>query len=435
MEYSNLISEFVDGTLDKSSEESLFRELSSNEGLRGELKQEIQMERAFSRKLTAFVPTAQSTIGVFSKLGFVAPIAGAAVAVTSAIKSGFFSTYFQGIISAAVATALTGAAFVTLIYSGVFDKNTQNYASNKNQTQNSQTLAPVPDANAVNNLTKQPEVPVKIVEKIKYVYINKNKETPTANSILNNKLGTNTVPAENNSDNLNNDKFSGKIIIQATDNTNKPLYVENTNPKNPLISTENKVNSSVTVPQNLSEPNIMTTNHAVPNNETLKFDIAKPIGITLGITGIQDWQLQSDVLNENTGTKFNNLAISAKYQLSDKLSIGFDMRKEQFYQNFIGNDKFGNQYQYRQTPDYLSYAATLKWNFASYDYLNFFSEVSAGATETGPLGRILCGMEFRASYNYSFYLGVEGSDLHYQVSNCWYDSPKIGLNYGVLYKF
>ena len=70
MEYSKLIHEFADGTLESGNEEELFRLLASNEDYRGELKQQIAMKNAIKIDAKAYTPSAASTLKIFSSIGF-----------------------------------------------------------------------------------------------------------------------------------------------------------------------------------------------------------------------------------------------------------------------------------------------------------------------------------------------------------------------------
>ena len=109
MEYFNLINDFVDGSLNSENEEKLFRELSTNEDLRTDLKETIKIDKAMNKRLSVMAPSSSATLGIFSQLG----ITGAVV-TGAAVKSCFFTKYTQGFIGALSAAAVTTLMFLTI---------------------------------------------------------------------------------------------------------------------------------------------------------------------------------------------------------------------------------------------------------------------------------------------------------------------------------
>ncbi|MCX6153039.1 MAG: hypothetical protein NT007_02640 [Candidatus Kapabacteria bacterium] len=423
MDFSYLISEFVDGSLDKPGEENLFNELSTNEELRSELRQQIMMEKAFNKKLSAFVPSAASTIGVFSKLGFVAPLAGAAIATGTAIKSGFFSTYLQGIISAVTATVLTTATFLTLTYSGVFEKKADTGLSQKPNSQSAQPAqitqpAVSPDNSQFsNNLANKQEIQVpKVIEKIKYVYITKETD-PVVSSIADQKVEPTIID---------------KKIDETKQQTNS---IAELNPETkPLISESRNINP-IQTPKINSPSSDFSNSRNMDFAQPIKFELPSSMGLSFGVSGMTDWQMNQSMIEEPAMPKVGNIAISGEYKISENFSIGGEFRKERFYQSFSGYDKFKNEYKYNAFEDYPSGVITLKYDMIKSTYFSIYSQAAIGGTITGIIGRLSSGVELFHNSLISPYIGIEASNLFYTHDNIWFNSPKIGMNYGLHIKF
>ena len=122
MDYDKLILDFADGTLDSSKEEELFFHLSVNEEMRGKLKQLMAIENSIQDNTAYFAPPAESTMKVFSALGFSAPVEAAAAAQSAGLlaKLGSMATKYIHLIGTGVAaTVATTLVFIYGVIPGV----------------------------------------------------------------------------------------------------------------------------------------------------------------------------------------------------------------------------------------------------------------------------------------------------------------------------
>jgi hypothetical protein len=155
------------------------------------------------------------------------------------------------------------------------------------------------------------------------------------------------------------------------------------------------------------------------------------LGLLVELRSAQYWQATNPDIEQSSIPLFYNGGIAVFYSLNEDFKIGIDVRNEHYYQKFQGTDENGNLYEYTQYPNYTSWGVSGRWNFMNYEFLNAFSQVSLGGTQTGGVGRIVLGSEFHASPTVKFIISFEGSTMAYKHQNNLYFSPKFGINYGV----
>ena len=396
MDYNQLIQEYLDGSLNPESESQLFMALSSNEGLRNELKQSIAMDKAMSRRVSAFVPSSSSTVNIFTQLGI-----GAAVGATTTVAAGglkqalmtFFTTYSGAVLTGIITFALTTAGFLTLYH----------------PAENSSSSGKIEKSELYNN----------------------------------NLQPANSFPSIATSEQSKHDTVI-RYITSGVEPKNPELAAEHVEP------TIETVNSSLTESEtsmlSVSRPsvesgfksNLISANHNF-NGQYDYYPIDLPNNIDLGLKvelkGNGYWSVVRPEVPQYSSSILSNMQLSALYRLSDKFSLGFDIRQESFYQKFDGVNELGEQYLYKQYPSYISLGLIGRYSFWQNDYLKTFGQLGAGGTITGLVGRMVLGFEIMPWSDISFIVGVEGSNLMYWHQNKIFHSPKIGLNYGVAFNF
>lgn len=417
MNNSELIHQFVDGSLDPAQEDKLFMLLSSNEELRAELKEFIKIDKAFSKKLAAFVPPTSSTASLMTKLGIVAGagIGSAGIIAQEAAKPGFWMIYGKMIITALITAGITGAIFFTTFADKIFsdDKSPIVAASNNQNNINpvNQSMGTIePDNNSSNptssisgteneNQAAQPKV---IIKKI---YIERDD----------NPIITDNKSEENATVQNENLEQSEAAIIEVPDKNIAFLIESKSFYNNPISVGRLKYEAQTN--------QLINTGFITPKSELL--------GITLELKSSEYWQLPKPEINRSLTPDFHNASITALYSISDKVKLGAEFRNEHYYQEFSGNDELGNEYIYKQYPNYLSIGLSGRWYALDFDFAQAFTQLSIGGTKTGAFGRLMLGAEYKASKYYTFILSVEGSLLGYEHQGKLFMSPKIGINYGV----
>ena len=410
MNDTGLIQDFLDGSLNSSQEEELFGKLSSNEELRGELKQFIAMDNVFNKKLSTMVPSASSTMSIFSNLGINNAPAAASV---EPVKS-FWGKYSTGIYSGLSAAVITAAIFLFGFGSRIFD--------NSNVNDNFAGIHYLNDKSNTNEIIKM-EIPVT------ESYTGKSGQQNVINDNELQRLLAELKKLKEAQKSADIPKIADNDIIEIKEIENIES-VTLTYSKPEMNNYDNILNNST--------PEVQTPGNLVDINGQLyqPFSFSNnDLGIVINLKGGQYWLYEKSQISRSTIPDFYNTGISVGYKLSEDFIIMADLRNEHYYQEFKGKDNAGNNYLYRQYPNYLTLSAGFRWNFLKVDNFNLFNETMLGGTQTGQVGRIALGVEYSPQSNFAFTLGVESSALRYTHQDNTYFSPKFGVIYGFSLKF
>ncbi|MFA6571105.1 MAG: hypothetical protein WCT77_07695 [Bacteroidota bacterium] len=411
METELLIHDFLDGTLEAGQEESLFMSLSSNDELRSELKQQLAIKQAIKGDTAAFTPAAQSTMQVFSALGFAAPVATAVLPQSFASKlSGTALKYRQGIAGGLIAGAITAALIFSLFpWQKSTDVLVRADASQSGIAKETLLSSSVPLMSSVaQDIDKTPEV--RTITKIKYIEVPKYIQVPVAsNQPANNEtLADNSQPM---SPVLNSSKLD-----ESTNNKLKYNY-SNTFNRIPGISDAGLFN--------------------------FKTNEDEPLGFTVEFRGFQQWNLERATIGPNENIKFDNSLFGLYYSLfdnllfkNDNLTVGAEVRQEKFFQRFTGKGVNGKDYQYEQQPNFTSVNAAFRY-YLSRSYWNVtpWAQLTFGGVSSGVIGRAMLGGKYTPYQGISFNAGLEYSKMFYNHQNVGFNSDKLSFNYGVAFAF
>jgi hypothetical protein len=394
MDYTKTIHDFLDGSLESSEEENLFLLLSNDDDLRSELKQQLAMKDAIKSDTKAFSPSAASTMAIFSALGFATPIAAEAAAnpVFSKVKN-VVSQYKQGIVGGFMSAAATVAIIFWLFnpMNNTMESSLpikgENYAGMQSAQEELQLSVPKVVSKHVES--SKPEVIVK------YVYVPKESAAIGEEVII--------TPLNTKKD-IADITYSGHIATPSVDS---------------YLSEE--------FPRPDSEDNIY--------QNFLSRDIDLTNNFSVEVRGSQDWLMNSSNITPATFPKFNNMAVTAMYALSDDFQAGIDIRQENFYQEFTGYDEVNHKiYNIQQQPNFTSAGIALRYTWNKDGWLPVINQLTMGGTNAGMIGRFMLGTQYSPYHNITFMLGVEYSILRYFHQDQYFASPKVGLNYGVSFK-
>lgn len=417
MEYARLIHEYVDGSLDPGKEEELFLMLSSSDELRADLKQQFAIKNAVKSDTAAFTPAADSTLKIFGALGFTPPPAPApTVLAPTPVPSSMFSTigkfirqYSQGFIGGIISAVATSLLFTAAIQSDLFKSGNEQFA------QNSATKTVIaPESNALpfvksEESTQQPVIKERIVYKNVYI----------------------PVKAEEKQDLAQNNVQAEKVIPES------PAVA----PQEPLQQKYIFVNNQLDYPElrnlkpNFGVRNIQINSESpVENQLTTKYE---PIGLSFELLNGQYFSFPEETITPEKYQKFNNIGLALFYEISDEFKLGFEYRRENFFQRYTGM-KDGLPFLFEQQPNFESYGITARYQpiFAATEYFLPYAQLSFGGNTAGPLGRVMVGTEFLAGRYFSFILGVEYSRLQFKHNgNSDFSAEKAGAHFGVKFKF
>jgi hypothetical protein len=412
MDYEFLIQQYLDGELDAAGESQLFNALSSNEELRKQMKDAIALDKGLSKRVSAFVPSSAATMNIFTQLGIGTAVGAASTAAALGWKGAllaFFSTHSAAIISAVVAVALTAGSFLTF-YNPPDNVNlTGQKQTEYRQINNGNRANKPPSVISRNTDDKENNyVPIRVDTVFRYI-------TRTVTAMPSDR---NEAAVQSSSDMAKNNLENGKQDEQI-------LLLQSSTPDiNTNLNSQEMQRINTVYP----ESNSYTP---MPVNAGQKGNL----GVSFELKGNGYWSIpHADVVQYETPA-FANIQLSALYAFSNKFKAGADVRQENFYQNFSGTNEIGEEFEYKQYPSYYTFSVFGRYTFLQKQNYGLFAQASLGATTTGGVSRLMFGLELSPFSSISFLLGVEGSMLTYIHQNNIFNSPKIGLNYGVAFNF
>jgi hypothetical protein len=162
------------------------------------------------------------------------------------------------------------------------------------------------------------------------------------------------------------------------------------------------------------------------------------LGFSLLVRGISATSYPNISVKNESLPIYRNFAVGGYTNLYKNLKIGFE----------LGNETFGLKY-------YNTSGAQTKLNLLNpllfwsgvsirgaldnkIEYLGYgqpFAQITIGGTKLGPVGKAVAGLQFSSEMGLTFLFGVEGSMLMYKNQTQWYSTEKLGVTYGMLYKF
>lgn len=404
MDYSTLLLEFMDGTLEGANELALFNALSSNEELRSEFKHLLAISASVRTDLTPFIPPTASTNHIFSELGFTAPLPApgpiAAAAAAGAGRPAVWSMrrFFPAVASAVLASLTTAAVLMWLGGSQPAALNGVAHAPRTaslerivaHNTGGSGTTTGATEAQAQNT-------PVR--EVVRYVYIPQ-PNTPSE--------GTNraevAAPTENTA-----------AIVQA------PETILHSNTLAAQFGTDNIADTDGQYPEMMSTPTMSTTSWWTSTPSVLTAELRDNVSISF----------PSATTDPASTSWWNNKSLSIFYALSDRQSVGLEFGQEPFFQRFEARNPAGRRYQYEQTPVLQWAGVAYRFSISEIGAFNPFGQVVIGGTRVGYLGKTMVGVNYMPTPSLRLTAGIEGSLLYYPVQGSLYRSGKLGITYGI----
>jgi hypothetical protein len=397
MYYSELIHDFLEGTLDKHQQDVFFIALSSNEEFRQELVESIRIERSFSARLSQMTPSAASTYTVFSKLGFTPP-----ASLAASVKIPFYKKYMQGIVASVVSIILTSLAFGLLLIDN--NKGQEVYTSAGHSAKyplikSTESVTPV-NSVAVKEIIQQP--------------INKVSQS---NFNLMNSSGN---VSRNHEKTLNNSVNTAEA--------NYPDFI----PQSEIsidINNELADYSDDKIVSNFSE-----------------IQLAPDIGLSdvieykgWGIELKGSYYMPNGVnLNGNIqGEQFQNIGIGLTYKATDDLKLLIGISNQKFDRLFEVTNTNDNIIKYRQNTSYINLSAGIKYDFLQLDDFKLFAQGTGGIFHdlSGGTGSIQLGIEYSPYSEYTLMLNSEYMVLSFDHQGEQLFVPKVGMNFGVGFNF
>lgn len=458
MDYLEKIFDFVDGTLDATNEQILFDELAKNEELRSELKQQMVVSNAVRKDFVAYNPSADSTLKIFSQLGFTTATT-ATTATMSAVSSMTFKTkvmsmltnYSQGLMTFLATSTLATVAFFMLNDENVGNNIVNKFGGNGSGSSYSKQIEPNNNnftnnsGNNTNSLTSQTDTTIKteIIYKDRIIYKNdENSKQEIAK--LKNRYQSEIKELKDKIEELenqHNEELSEvkEIVTQEIEEQYEEKYkfqFQNLYFSNVMPS----FNERVVIQRELVS-NVVDYNFPILSDESLNFSNTSDnsFGINIETGWSQYFSSYNELVNPGDGYQdFNNLRIAALYDFNSEISMGLDYRRENFYLIFNKTNEIGQSYKAETNPNFQTINAIIRYKPESLRYFGFspFIQAGVGANVGGEVGRFMVGTEYNVNNAYKFIIGTDYNLLNFKDDKgLKYTSNKTGFQMGFGLKF
>ena len=408
MEDTQLYMDFLEGSLDHSVEENFARRFASDENFRSGFRSYISVSDTVSQSIKAFGPAPKETEALYSKLGFVVPSSSAFSGPSLQAGSKFFqNSAFKHILTGLFASILS----VTLTYFLLYRPANENYKSNLDIYKANISQAP-------------PETQVK--EKVK-----------SGNKLENHSVSGRRAYNSITKQFLNNQHLPSQNL--GIDNSIESEYSYQDKVEHPKMQEPSCLQRASTIPVQVNEfkYNRSLSSNTVynPTDKSIVLTAqneADKLGLNFELINYVTWNLPKETIMPKEISKFNNIGLALSKPLSDYFTVGLEVRQETFFVRYNELDNLGRVIEFEQQPNFLTPGIFLR--FKPFDALlgfNSYLQGTIGGNYYGAIARCCLGLDYGITDNLSFNVQCELSSIFFQHNKQWFNSQKLGLNYGI----
>lgn len=402
MNYSEKITEFIDGELTQEESSELFTTLAQNPELQEELRQSILLKNMFHQEL--LTPPPISRTHVYAKLN----LHRGAVILSFLITA--FLNFRKLFMNPAFSSALIGIGLFTL---GLF-MTSSNEQVKSNSSKNSSTEMAIErsDIKKSMNSVNQANVPIISSALIPEKMITPKKIVPIFKENLSEE--PNIVPNK-----LSDNSLLNSNINQNSGNSGENLFgFYEIGLSNPYINKQN-----IIIPK--SSRNFLSS---------IGYEISSILeSISLSISKTNSISSINLDLDPLSNPLLNNYSIALSYTMNKNNVLSVELGQENFPQKFVGKI---NGYDAAINQVY-----TAQWFGISYQYnfgeisslysLNPFSKILVSGTSIGPYLKGSLGLSYQLTDKIALHGALEASRLAYSFQSTWFNTDKYGFIYGV----
>lgn len=429
MNQQDLILDFIDGKIDPEQNDILFEHLHYDDAARQQFSQQIQLLLNVNRSLKTMPVPSVVTDNIFAELG---------------IKTNLLVSLLNRVRQSRIAKTglvLVGLMFVafTSFYTGKWFNENIN-AHNANNSNFSKTI---PIVTSVETTTKSG---TSIDEYAPGMNKYAQQSTTFQNHSYLVQLATFTM-LSNSIENYFRGQYINLISKNTKNNLNKTLTasLNNTN----LIEDNIRKNQAETeffnseINQSLSSSKTNKVNLIIDlssnkyrylsNNQLVTFIssiLPHDYKYEISLSNLHTQSSYPDGLSASKSMQFD---FNARYNLNTNSSIGINLGKDKFPQEF-SREIQGKQFTQIQSPDLYYLGLTYRYNYfqspTNPGLLPFF-DLTLGATQIGPLLKGQIGVNIPVWNRIELNLGLLNSLLIYNVDNRIYSTNKLNFVYGL----
>lgn len=416
MSGSDLLYLFLDGEADAAEKETLFKAMASDHDLQAEFEDAIAMRNAIHQERANTTVPSTLTADLFTKAGFAVPTAVAGYATAHAFTESAAGTWAAKILSSTLLPWIT--AGITAVGALLLWNNAAQHHSQKTTeiTSSAQTK-------------QQSETDQSLLRRIEL--LERDKE------VFHTQMDNKAIAATPNNVYIPYIPKGYTLIPEQDIQTLQKQLAALTSATENLTAAQDK-NSIATLPDittistNFEQTPSFVSNdmpHVTMKQESLPLFEDKNDKFTFNLRAINGLQLFPNRFASAPDILFNNVALTALYEIDNNHAFGLDLGQETFPIFDV------------QSASTLEQRYSLVWGGISYRYrmnpiqslfdIQPYAQIVAGGTKYGPISRGLIGLSWQPHNRFSLSFGFEASAMMYNYQNKWFGAQKLGLSYGV----
>ncbi|MBI5326019.1 MAG: hypothetical protein HZB41_12235 [Ignavibacteriae bacterium] len=378
MEYENKLVDFIDGELPEDEERELFSMISADDSLRAEYKSLLGITNTIKSSAAYYSPSTELKASIYGDLNISVPSSH----IPAPVK------FLQGtkwhLLSGGIGALLASSVFI--ISTNTLSTDNKNISSIKS------------DKPPIVNLIDSPKMESKL------------------NKIILTK-GTHNIIPKTHPEKVN------LITKEIPEYNNMNLIAMS----EPVINFQNNIRTE----KNLSNDNIAPSELSY-NIAYLKKD---DLDISIEARWSLNWNLPKESIQPAKANEFNNLGFDVFFNVIDNLDFGINIRQETFfvkYIEFVSNDM---KYEIEQNPNLTSYGLSIRQKFLTENDLQLLAQLNFAVNNYGLIIRPSAGILFKINDSFALVENLEYSNMFFTHNQNWFNASKIGLNFGINYKF
>jgi hypothetical protein len=399
--YQKFIHDYLEGNLSKEEVDFLFAQLPNDNDLKKEFESQQDLLNLIKQdKINTTTPVGL-TASLFSKLNYGIPFEGSKILS----KNKNYRWVYSALLLLLFVVSIPLTVYFTENDNILENSIKSNIIINKSQIDKNYNIPVLMNQNLTNN-----EIDNKVKDNFYY----------QQNLLLSDKHLSNKQNLIKNEQNYN-DKLVNNSFLKIQQ-VNHSYFINSKNENlsiffNNFVKIDNKINNKILMDNVLELNNLYKL-----KNLEIYFDFKNNLNN------------EPNIKLNNSSSNLTNLNLGLKYKLTENSKIGFEIGQENFTQNFRTFDGLI----YQQSPNllYLGLNYTYLANFIELPTdATPYAQISALATTIGPIFKINSGFSLFANNNFSINLGIEYLSLFYIVNSNIYNSSKINVTGGLVFKF
>jgi hypothetical protein len=394
--YSELIYLVIDGEASDAERTAFYSALANSTELQNEFQTAMKMNRAaesFPKKTAVPVSVSEN---LFSKAGLVYSPAATTVTALTASKGTVISqiaTYTMGKIGFVTLGLLLGAGLMYLLNS-----QSENIALNNQPVNN--------EVRIIQILDSEKAIPIMSANNV--------DESSVPKSIKNDKIASNN---------------SGKILTEDVGKEEKEeLHTHNIQIKKCQIPDVHNFEGNI-IPEYKLNSEIKNTEYY----QKISTDF-KELGLSVETRYSTYWNTVNENVLPSEISKFHNIDIFVYKEILQNLLLGAGVRQETFYAKYYTVEN-GRDFIYEQQPNLTNYELAVRYLPYSIGFFKPLIQFNLGGGKYGYTYRGAIGSEINLIENFSILLTIDYATFNFFHKDIKNNSGKVGINYGINYKF